>query len=237
MREAAKRQTAQPARGAPLRGHHACQACGLVHQVQGSLEGLRCLRCDAHLHRHAGLGLQRCWAYLGAAVVLYIPANVLPVMSTNSLVMGGGRHTLLGGIAELWDAGSWELALIVFVASIVVPLLKMVSLALLAWTGGRGSGWARRERARLFRLVEAVGHWSMLDVLVVVLLVAMVQFGPLANVRPEPGMLAFGAVVVLTMLAAGAFDPRLTWNPRPDDIAPGSDTRADDNDKHPHDAR
>jgi paraquat-inducible protein A len=230
MREPGEPQTAPAAPTAPSLGHHACHVCGLVHRVEGSLEGLRCLRCDAHLHRHAGLALQRCWAYLGAAAVLYIPANVLPVMSTNSLVMGGGRHTLLGGISELWDAGSWELALIVFVASIVVPLLKMVSLALLAWTGARGSGWARRERARLFRLVEAVGHWSMLDVLVVVLLVAMVQFGALANVQPEAGMLAFGAVVVLTMLAAGAFDPRLIWNPRPDDTPADAHADPDDND-------
>ena len=210
------------------RGHHACHVCGLVHQVQGSLEGLRCLRCDAHLHRHAGLALQRCWAYLGASVVLYVPANVMPVMSTNSVVMGSGTHTIMGGIVELWEAGSWELAVIVFVASIVVPVMKMVALGLLAWTGGRGSGWARRERARLFRLVETVGHWSMLDVLVVVLLVAMVQFGPLANIQPEPGMLAFGAVVVLTMLAAGAFDPRLIWNPRPDDTRADTDNNTDD---------
>lgn len=200
-------------------GHHACRVCGLVHGVRNHapLQDLRCLRCDAPLHRHAGLALQRCWAYLGAAVVLYIPANVMPVMTTHSVVMGSGSHTILGGIAELWQAGSWELAIIVFVASIVVPLLKMVSLGLLAWTGARGSAWKQRERARLYRLVEAVGHWSMLDVLVVVLLVAMVRFGPLANVQPEPGMLAFGSVVVLTMLAAGAFDPRLIWNPRPDD--------------------
>lgn len=213
---------------AHLRGHHACHVCGLVHQVQGSLEALRCLRCDAHLHRHAGLALQRCWAYLGASVVLYVPANVMPVMSTNSVVMGSGTHTIMGGIVELWEAGSWELAVIVFVASIVVPVMKMVALGLLAWTGGRGSGWARRERARLFRLVEAVGHWSMLDVLVVVLLVAMVQFGPLANIQPEPGMLAFGAVVVLTMLAAGAFDPRLIWNPRPDDTHADTYNNTDD---------
>jgi paraquat-inducible protein A len=214
-------------------GLHACHVCGLVHRVRGPLEGVHCVRCDAELHRHAGLALQRCWAYLGASVALYIPANVMPVMSTNSVVMGSGSHTILGGIAELWNAGSWELAVIVFVASIVVPLLKMVSLGLLAWTGGRGSSWARPERATRYRLVEAVGHWSMLDVLVVVLLVAMVRFGPLANVQPEPGMLAFGAVVVLTMLAAGAFDPRLIWNPRPDDGV----TADPMNDNDPHDAR
>jgi paraquat-inducible protein A len=93
----------------------------------------------------------------------------------------------------------------------------MVALSLLAFSAQRGAQWARPERTRLYRLVEAVGHWSMLDVLVVVLLVAMVRFGALANVQPEPGLLAFGAVVVLTMLASEAYDPRLIWNPRPDD--------------------
>lgn len=205
----------------PVTAHEAglrgCHTCGLVHRVRCPLEGARCLRCHAPLHLHAGLRLQRCWAYLAAAAVLYVPANLMPVMSTTSVVMGSGTHTILGGIVELWEVGSWELALIVFIASIVVPMLKMASLALLAWTAGRASAWRQPERTRLFRLVEAVGHWSMLDVLVVVLLVAMVRFGPLGTVQPEPGLLAFGAVVVLTMLAAGAFDPRLIWNPRPDD--------------------
>ena len=198
-------------------GLHGCHTCGLMHRVDGLLEGARCLRCGAPLHLHANERLQRCWAYLAAAAVLYVPANVMPVMSTTSLVLGSGTHTILGGILELWHVGSWELALIVFIASIVVPMLKMGGLALLAWTGQRGSDWRQRERTTLYRMVEAVGHWSMLDVLVVVLLVAMVRFGPFGTVTPEPGLLAFGAVVVLTMLAAGAFDPRLIWNPRPDD--------------------
>jgi paraquat-inducible protein A len=197
---------------------HGCRVCRLVHEVHAdTLEGLRCLRCDAPLHHHAALGLQRAWAYLAAAVVLYVPANVLPVMATADVMRGHERHTILGGIVELWQAREWALALIVFVASIAVPLLKMAALALLASTSQRGSAWSRPQRTRLYRLVEAVGHWSMLDVFVVVLLVAMVRFGPLASVQPEPGLLAFGAVVVLTMLASEAFDPRLIWNRRPDD--------------------
>jgi paraquat-inducible protein A len=161
--------------------------------------------------------VQRTWAWLAAAAVLYVPANVLPVMATADVLHGAERHTILGGILELWGAGEWALALIVFVASIVVPLLKMAALTLLAFSAQRGTEWARPERTRLYRLVEAVGHWSMLDVLVVVLLVAMVRFGALASVQPEPGLLAFGAVVVLTMLASEAYDPRLIWNRRPDD--------------------
>jgi paraquat-inducible protein A len=206
-----------PALTAHRLGLHGCHVCQLVSEVRGPLEGARCPRCGAPLHRHAALGLQRSWAWLAAAAVLYVPANVLPVMATADVIHGHERHTILGGILELWKADEWALALIVFVASIVVPLLKMVALSLLAFSAQRRAQWAQPERTRLYRLVEAVGHWSMLDVLVVVLLVAMVRFGALANVQPEPGLLAFGAVVVLTMLASEAYDPRLIWNPRPDD--------------------
>jgi len=199
-------------------GLHGCPVCGLVSRVDApSAAGWHCPRCDAPLHRHAALGLQRVVAYLLGAAVLYVPANVLPVMSTTNLWRRHEEHTLLGGIHELWVAGSWELALIVFVASIVVPLLKMAALLLLVLTVQRRSAWRPAERTRLYRVVEAVGHWSMLDVFVVVLLVAMVRFGPLGQVQPEPGLLAFGAVVVLTMLASESFDPRLIWHPRPDD--------------------
>jgi paraquat-inducible protein A len=193
-------------------GLHGCPVCHLVSEVQCPLADARCPRCDARLLRHARLGLQRTWAYLAAAAVLYVPANLMPVMTTTRVPQGRESHTIFGGIIELWQIGSWELALIVFVASIAVPLLKMVVLSLLAFTAHRRSRWAPAERTALYRFVQAVGHWSMLDVFVVVLLVAMVRFGALAGVEAEPGMLAFGAVVVLTMLAADAFDPRLIWN-------------------------
>lgn len=200
---------------AALQGLRGCEVCGLVSEVHGPIEHARCPRCAHALHRHPALGLQRTWAYLIAAAVLYVPANVMPVMSTARAPEGRETHTILGGIVELWRIGSWELALIVFVASIAVPLLKMLVLTLLAFTAQRRSTWAQPERTRLYRVVEAVGHWSMLDVFVVVLLVAMVRFGALASVEPEPGMLAFGAVVVLTMLATDAFDPRLIWPTAP----------------------
>jgi paraquat-inducible protein A len=131
-------------------------------------------------------------------------------MSTNS-VFGDANHTILGGIEELRVGGDWSLALIVFIASIVVPLLKIAVLLLLAITAQRRSRWKCFERAQLYRMVEAVGHWSMLDVFVVVLLVGTLRFGAFGGVQPQAGLLAFGAVVVLTMLAAGSFDPRLIW--------------------------
>jgi paraquat-inducible protein A len=150
---------------------------------------------------------------------------VLPVMGTSSVLLGHSQHTILGGIAELWESGSWELAVIVFVASIAVPIAKIGALALLTATAWQRSTWRQRERAILYRLIETVGHWSMLDVFVVVLLVGMVQFGAFASVQPESGLLAFGAVVIATMLAAASFDPRLIWPDR--DVAdPGTDEPA-----------
>jgi paraquat-inducible protein A len=156
--------------------------------------------------------LQRSGALLVAAAMMYVPSNVLPVMTTFSVLQGGEKaHTLIGGIGELWANGSWDLALIVFVASIVIPMVKMLVLTLLIVSAQRRSVWRQRERAALYRMVDAVGHWSMLDVYVVVTLGGMLQFGALGAVEAQPGLLAFGAVVVLTMLSAQAFDPRLIW--------------------------
>ena len=201
-------------------GLRACECCGLVLALPLSDVTVRCPRCRLRLHAHRPQSLQRTTAYLLTAAVLYVPANLLPVMSTSS-VQGDDSHTLVGGILELWAEGSWELALIVFIASIAVPLLKIASLMLLTWTARRRSTWRQRERAGLYRLIETVGHWSMLDVFVVVLLVGMVRFGVLASVEPEAGLLAFGAVVVATMLASASFDPRLIWpqSPRPESRA------------------
>ena len=159
------------------------------------------------------MSLQRTWACLISAAVLFVPANVLPMMRTTQAFQRT-EHTLLGGIVELWHGGAWGLALIVFIASIAVPLLKIGALALLAWSVQFAPGWRRLERARIFAMVEAVGHWSMLDVYVVVLLAGMVRFSSLASAEPGPGLVAFAAVVVLTMLAAHAFDARLIWQDR-----------------------
>lgn len=201
-------------------GLRACTCCELVLTLPPGDATSRCPRCRLTLHAHRPQSLQRTTAYLLTAAVLYVPANLLPVMSTSS-VQGDDSHTLVGGILELWAEGSWELALIVFIASIAVPLLKIAALMLLTWTAHRRSTWRQRERAGLYRLIETVGHWSMLDVFVVVLLVGMVRFGVLASVEPEAGLLAFGAVVLATMLASASFDPRLIWphSPRPESRA------------------
>ena len=196
-----------------------CECCSMVSATLRH-EGVRCPRCGFALHARKPASLQRTSALLVAAVVLYVPANTLPIMATASVVTGRESHTILGGIVELWHGGSWDLALIVFVASIAVPILKIAALALLVITAQRRSRWRQAERASLYRLIETVGHWSMLDVFVVVLLVGMVRFGAFASVDPAAGLLAFGAVVVLTMLASASFDPRLIW---PDETPPAHD--------------
>ncbi len=198
-----------------------CESCGLVsaNLLPATPEGRpagpariqRCSRCGHILHARKPMSIQRTWACVLAAAVLYVPANLLPVMTTVSTLQRDD-HTLIGGIRELWIDGSWGLSIIVFIASIAVPVLKIGVLCLLAWTAQHAPGWRRLERAKLYRLIEAVGHWSMLDVYVVVLLAATIRFGALANVSPGPGLLAFAAVVVLTMLATYAFDPKLIWD-------------------------
>jgi len=191
-----------------------CESCGLasLNLLDAESPDLvqRCSRCGHALHVVKPFAVQRTWACVIAAAVLYVPANSLPVLVTTSALQHG-EHTLLGGIHELWLDGSWALAVIVFIASIAVPVLKIGVLGLLAWTVRYAPGWRRLERARLYRLIEIVGHWSMLYVYVVVLLAAMVHFGSLASVDAGDGLLAFAAVVVLTLLATWSFDPRMIW--------------------------
>jgi paraquat-inducible protein A len=155
--------------------------------------------------------VSRTWAFLIAAVVLYIPANVLPIMQTSSL-FGAQRDTIMSGIVFLWRTGSWHLALVVFIASVLVPLLKMLAIGVLLVSVQQRWTWQPQQRMRLYRIVEAIGRWSILDIYVVALLATLVQLRGLASITAGPAALAFGAVVVLTMLAAMAFDPRLIWD-------------------------
>ncbi|MBK5914561.1 paraquat-inducible protein A [Rhodocyclus purpureus] len=184
-----------------------CEVCG---RVENAAEHACCSRCHAPLHRRKPRSIERSWALLLAAYVLYLPANLLPIMETRSL-FGVQRDTILSGVAFLWNSGSWALALIVFVASVVVPLLKLLSLSLILVSVQQRNVQAR-QCARLYRLLEVIGRWSMLDVYVVAVLVALVQAQSLATIAAGPGVLAFGAVVVLSMMATMAFDPRLIWD-------------------------
>jgi paraquat-inducible protein A len=199
-------------RAAAELGLLACGTCGLVSRAPAA-SAAACPRCRTPLALRKPASIAHCWAYLVAAMALYVPANTLPIMYTSSL-FGSSEDTIMSGILFLWDSGSYYLALIVFVASIVVPLAKMIALAALLASVQLGWRSRRAERARLYRLVESIGRWSMLDIFVMALLVALVQLSALAAVRAGPAAPAFGAVVVLTMAAAQSFDPRLIWDER-----------------------
>lgn len=154
--------------------------------------------------------ISRAWALIIAAVILYIPANVLPIMEITS-IGGSSSHTILGGVIELWQMGSWDIAIVVLIASVLVPIFKLVCLSCLVWLTQRRAKVGLRARTKLYRAVEFIGQWSMLDVFVVILLSALGRFGALLSIAPGSGAVAFGAVVILTMLAAMSFDPRLAW--------------------------
>ena len=193
-------------------GLYSCHACGQLSRAVPGAHGARCPRCGAELHFRKPNSISRTWALLIAAMILYIPANVLPRMKTSSL-FGSQSDTIMSGVVYFWTSGSWYLALIIFFASIMVPMLKMLALVVLLVSARRRSRWQQSQRTRLYRLVEFVGRWSMLDVYVVAVIVALVQLKALATIQPGPGAIAFGGVVVLTMFAAMAFDPRLIWDP------------------------
>jgi len=189
----------------------ACNACGRVEPRDLSIKRQRCPRCDSVLHRRHPDSLRRAWALLVAAALLYIPANLLPVMHTASL-LDTQDNTIISGVVYFWTSGDWPLAVVVFVASIIVPMLKICALVLLLVTAQRHSRWYPRERTTLYRFLERIGRWSMLDVFVVTLTVALVRFQAFAEVTAGLGVIAFGAVVILTLLASMQFDPRLTWD-------------------------
>ncbi len=154
--------------------------------------------------------LMRTWALMLGAAILYIPANMLPIMKVSS--MGSdSAHTIMGGVIELVHMGSWDIALVVFIASVVVPLFKLVALGMLVFLAQQKTGIKLRERTHLYVIVEFIGQWSMLDVFVVILLCALGHFGSLLSIEPGGGAAAFGGVVILTMIAAMGFDPRLAW--------------------------
>lgn len=192
-----------------------CHVCGLVCR-EPDLDDAACPRCGAALHRRKRDSIRRTWALLLAAFLLYVPANVLPIMRTVSLG-DTDDNTIISGVVELWMKGSPSLAVIVFTASIVVPMMKFLVLGTLLISTQRRSDWALPQRAQLFRVVEFIGYWSMLDVFVVALLTALVRFGFFSQVEPLPGVVFFGLTVILTMFASMSFDPRLMWDAPDDD--------------------
>jgi paraquat-inducible protein A len=194
-----------------------CETCSLLSRPADDDHPGYCRRCGDALEFRRHRSIQSTWALIVAAAICYVPANALPVLETTSFGTSE-EDTILGGVVYLYTSGSWPLALIVLVASVMIPLGKLAALAWLLVTVQRGSVKSNHERTRLYRLVAFIGRWSMLDVFVDTFTVALVQLQPLTSVAPGTGVLFFAAVVVLTMLAAESFDPRLIWdsgNPQP----------------------
>ena len=193
-------------------GFHSCEGCGLLSRpASGEHEG-HCPRCGHELTFRKQASLQRTWALLISAAICYIPANILPVLTTTTAA-GAESDTILQGVVLLWSPTGWPLSLIVLIASVMIPLAKIAALAYLLISVQRGSVRNNEQRVRLYRIVEIVGRWSMVDVFVDTFTASLVQLQPLMAVEPASGLVFFAAVVVLTMLAALSFDPRLIWDP------------------------
>ncbi len=187
--------------------------CDECHQLEYHRENAiqHCQRCGSRLHPRRPNSIARTWALLLTAAILYIPANLLPIMTVRMLGQGM-PSTIMGGVIELIHAEMVPIAAVVFVASILVPTFKLVGIALLLYSVQRHQPLSAQQRILMYRFIEWIGRWSMLDIFVIAILVALVNFGNLATIEANLGAAAFASVVVLTMLAAVTFDPRLIWD-------------------------
>jgi paraquat-inducible protein A len=188
-----------------------CRTCGLaVSRASLGMER-RCPRCQSRIEHRTPFSTEMTLAWLITGIVFYIPANVLPVIHTSGL-LGEQDSTILSGILEFWRSGDWDIALLIFTASIAVPFTKFIAIGLLLFTVRKNSRWEQHQRTVLYRIVEFIGYWSMLDVIVVALTSALMQFQVFGTAEPRAGIAFFCAVVVATMLSALSFDPRLIWD-------------------------
>lgn len=192
-----------------------CHSCGLLNPLSTDTSHQHCSRCEAPLHPRKPASLDRTLALMIAACILYIPANLLPMTKTESL-LGNQQDTIMSGVIYFWHEADYLVASVIFIASIFVPILKLLILGFLLFAVHQQakSKWHfhPQQCATLYRVVEFIGRWSMIDVFVVSLLTALVHLQALANITAGPGAVAFGAVVVFTMLASLSFDPRIIWD-------------------------
>lgn len=192
----------------------ACSVCHLLCPAappKRTTRAAKCPRCGAALHSRKPDSIARTWALVIAACIFYIPANVLPMTTVMSLGQAQS-DTIMSGVIYFIQSGSWPIALVIFIASIFVPLVKLFILGYLLISVQFRSHYRPKDRTRLYLITEAVGRWSMLDIFVVTILVALVNLGALATIQAGPAALHFAAVVVITMVAAMSFDPRLIWD-------------------------
>ncbi|MBQ0757015.1 MAG: paraquat-inducible protein A [Amphritea sp.] len=206
-------------------GYLLCSDCEKLHYL--SQEGLHCDRCGARLHSRITNSMNISWACLIASILLFLPANLLPIMTFKTFGQGE-PSTILGGVLHLLEEDMLIIGLVVLTASIVVPVLKMIALTILLCTVQFGLQTNLRQKTMMFRIVEWIGRWSMLDIFVIGILVALVQLGSIAHIEGNHGATAFAIVVLLTMFSAIAFDTRLIWDNGISDCPPDSTDHKDD---------
>ena len=191
-------------------GLASCHICDLVIEL-GDNETANCPRCNSKIHYRKHNSINRAWALLISAFIMYIPANTEAIMVTGSLGQESA-DTIISGVIYFIATGDWPLALVIFSASVLLPLLKIITIAYLLIMVHRGNELRKKEKTRLYVLAELIGKWSMVDIFVVALLTSLIQLGELSYIVPGPAGLAFAIMVILTMFAAMAFDPKLLWD-------------------------
>jgi len=194
-------------------GLTSCHACQLLVKLSPQHGNTRasCPRCGAAVHLRKSSSLARTWAFLIAAMILYVPANVLPISVITALGSTQG-DTIMSGVIYFIHSGDWPIAFVIFTASIFVPILKLMVILYLLLSIHFKSQWRPRERTRLYRIIEGIGRWSMVDIYVITIMAALVHIGAIANFSVGPAAVFFASVVVLTIMASMSFDPRLIWD-------------------------
>ena len=190
-----------------------CHSCELLCHALPNREGTRqvCPRCSAALERRKPNSLSRTWALVVAAYILYVPANLLPVMTVVSFGKAES-DTILSGVKALIASGNWPIAVLVFLASITIPVAKLLALTFLLISVHLKSRWQPEDRTRLYRIIEVIGRWSMIDIFMISILVALIALKNIATIQAGIGAVCFAAVVIITIFAAQSFDPRLIWD-------------------------
>jgi len=191
-------------------GLASCHTCEKIIRISDK-KHISCPRCGSDIHYRKHDSINRAWAFLLSALIMYIPANTQAIMHTVALGQQSS-DTIMSGVLYFLAHGDWPLALIIFSASVLLPLLKIISIAYILIRIQRGALARKTEYTRLYMLAEVMGRWSMVDVFVVALLVALVQLGALTNIQPGSAGIAFASMVILTMFSAMALDPKLIWD-------------------------